>query len=130
MIINNSYFTGEIYIPHAKPSVSSKTKGVAIDMIAFIDDYERDALIKSLGYALSREFIAELDEDKPNGLKDTADVKWDELLNGKEYTDPSGQTVMWEGIRRKQPSTSTEYNRSFLADYVYFHYEQDNETTR
>ena len=130
MIINNSYFTGNIYIPHAKPGITDSVKGVSLDIVQFIEDYERECLMKCLGYALSREFMAELDDTKANGLKNDADTKWDELLNGVEYVDPDGNTVKWEGIRRKVPTTSTKYNKSFLADYVYFMYEQDNEAVR
>ena len=129
MIINNSYFKGDIYIAHAKPGITDSVTGVTLDINSFIDSYENEALMKCLGYSLSREFIAVLNSEKSNGLIVGADSKWDDLLNGKEYTDPNGVLVKWEGIRRKT-TTSTKYDKSFLADYVFFFYEQNEEIVR
>ena len=130
MIVINTYFKGEIYIPLANPSITKAVKGVALELEAFIEEYERDCLIKCLGFVLYNEFLAEIDMTESNGLKPTANAKWDDLLNGKTYTDVNGNNVVWAGIRQKVPNTSTTYNKSFLANYIYWYYEKNNEISR
>lgn len=127
MIIDNSYFIDEIFIPHAKPGITDDVTAVSQDIASFIDAYSRESLIKCLGFPLFKEFSEELDITKPNGLKDTALPKWDELLNGVEYTDASGNLTEWKGIRFK---TGTVYNKSFIADYVYYFYEKNEDDDR
>lgn len=130
MIIDNTYFKNELYIPHAKPSITSDITTVSAELDVFIDKYVRECLIKCLGLQLFREFESQLDKSKANGLKDTADVKWNDLLNGKEYTDSNGNLVYWRGIRFKNSVSDTRANRSFLANYVYFKYEQNYDDFR
>lgn len=130
MITNNTYYVNEIYIPHAKPSISSDVTTVSAELDAFIDEYERECLIKSLGFQLFTLFDAELDADETNGLKVTADAKWNELLNGKTYTNPAGDLVTWRGIRFKAKVTDTLNSRSFLANYVFYNYEQNADVFR
>jgi hypothetical protein len=129
MIINNTYFKGEVYIPHAKQSVSDNVTGVALDLKNFRDKYELDCLVRSLGRVLSTEFIAELDDTALDGLLPTAAAKWDDLLNGKTYVDANGDTVTWEGIRRESVIGSGVYDASFLANYVYFFYQENYHDT-
>ncbi len=128
MIIDNTYLINEIFIPHAKPSVTGDLTAVPGDMVSFIETYEAEALLKCLGYPLYKQFTDQLDSTQTDGLKTTADAKWDSLLNGTEYIDAvSGKTVYWPGIRRK---TGEIYNKSFLAEYVYFHYEKSQDDDR
>ena len=129
MITNNTYYINELYIPHAKPSVSSDVTTVSAELDSFIDDYERECLIKSLGFQLTTLFYDELDLLQPNFLKVTADSKWDDLLNGKTYTNKNGDLVSWRGIRYKNVP-SAEYNRSFLANYVFYNYESNADVFR
>jgi len=129
MIINNTYFKGELYIPEAKPSITSDVKDVEISIRDFIGEYVQDCLFKCLGSKLSTEFISMLDSNNQNGLKDAADAKWDDLLNGKSYTDPQGNEVVWRGIRWKS-RLEGDYDKSFLAAYVYFFYETNYTTHR
>ena len=130
MITNNTYFTNQLYIPHAKPSITSDVTTVSAELNAFIEKYERECLIKCLGFQLFKEFEAQLDSGETNGLKGGADTKWDDLLNGKEYTDPQGKLVNWRGIRFKNATGDTAPNRSFLANYVYYHYEENHDIFR
>jgi len=127
MIIDNSYFIDEIFIPHAKPSVTDDITAVSADIASFINTYAKECLVKCLGYALFKEFSAELDSTKPNGLKTDADEKWNKLLNGTEYTDATGALAEWKGIRFKSKDV---YNKSFLADYVYYFYEKSEDDDR
>jgi hypothetical protein len=132
MIIKNSYFKGEIYLPHAKPGATDAVIGVEANVNDFINEYVRDCLIKCLGVKLALEFIAELNPLEANGLKDTADAKWNLLLNGNpSYTDPndSQETLVWKGIRYKSFSGG-EYDKSFLAYYVYYFEEKNANVTR
>lgn len=128
MIITNTYFQGEIYLPHAKPGISDDVK-LERQVIGFIEDYTYDCLIKSLGSRLFYEFQTQLDIEKANGLKDSVDAKWNELLNGHTYDNPAGNEVVWRGIRYKS-SVSANYNRSFLADFVYFYYASNDAITK
>jgi len=127
MILNNSYFVNEIFIPHAKPSVTDNVTAISADLLYFIQEYETECLFKSLGFSLYKEFLSNLDETKPSYIKDGADEKWNKLLNGTEYVDSSGKPCIWKGIRRK---TGETYNKSFLADYVYYHYEKSADDDR
>lgn len=131
MIIDNTYFKNEIYIPNAKPAVTGALKGVALEVAFIIEEYTRDCLIKCLGYSLFLELESKLDITKPNGLKDGVDAKWDNLLNGTTYVNPLGKSVKWRGIRfativAAEPVPDT----SFLAYYVYYFYERNAYITK
>lgn len=129
MIINNGYFKNEIYIPHAKPEITDDVTTVASDMLDFIEAYSRDCLVKCLGFALFKEFSGQLDPVEANGLKSGADQKWDDLLNGKEYTNTDGKLTEWRGLRY-QNNPDGLYDKSLIAEYVYFHYEKDQDDNR
>jgi len=130
MIINNTYFKADIYLPHAKPNASDGVVEVENEVLDFINEYARDCLFKSLGSVLFYEFIAELDPLQTNGLKVGSVAKWNDLLNGKSYTDSQGNAVVWRGIRYKSIDSLDDPDRSFLANYVYFHYESNDFITR
>lgn len=124
MIVNNTYFKGEIFIPHAKPSITDSTTGVADEIIDFIDEYEEDCLINCLGSSLYDDLLLNIDTNEASLIDPLADDKWDWLMNGLTYTCPTtGLDKNWKGIRFKTTSSS-EYNRSFLAYYIYYFYEK------
>lgn len=125
MITDNTYYVDELYIAHAKPSITSDVTTVGSDLSNFIYEYEREALIKCLSLTLFNEFEKVLDKSKANGLIDTADQKWDDLLNGVEYVDARGKTVSWRGIRYKLRTADTKPTKSFLANYVFYYFERD-----
>jgi hypothetical protein len=126
-IVNNTYFANEIFLPHAKPSISDDVTAIDADITAFIETYEEEVLVRCLGYALYKLFVAQLDSNQPNGLIVGAAAKWDELLNGTEFTDSEGELVKWKGIRYK---TGSVYNKSFIADYIYYQYEKSVDDSR
>ena len=134
MIINNTYFKGDIYLPHAKPGITDSITDVEAKVLDFIDQYEAECLEECFGNRLALEFFSNLDDTEPTLIKSGADAKWDELLNGKAYTNPSGDEVVWKGIRRVTTSlgsaNSLVYDKSFLAQYVYFFYESNAHITR
>tara|TARA_R110000803_G_scaffold39891_1_gene86002 strand:+ start:6896 stop:7564 length:669 start_codon:yes stop_codon:yes gene_type:complete len=125
MIINNTYFKGELYLAHAKPGITDGVTEVEGAVNEFINDYSREVLFKSLGSKLFYNFESQLDETNANGLIAGSDSKWDDLLNGKTYTNPDGELVVWRGIRYKSRSTG-DYDRSFITNYVYFFFQSDN----
>lgn len=127
-VTKNTYYKNELYISHAKPSITSDVTTVSAELDDFILEYERECLVKCLGLQLAKEFISQLDDTKANGLVAGADAKWNDLLNGKTYTNPSGEVVEWLGIRRKDSKDS--YTISFLANYVYYQYEQNYDIFR
>lgn len=131
MIIDNTYFKNEIYIPNAKPAVTGALKGVALEVAFIIEEYSRDCLIKCLGYSLFLELESKLDITKPNGLIDGVDEKWNELLNGVTYVNTLGKTVKWRGIRFATiNSAEPVIDTSFLAYYVYYFYERNAYITK
>ncbi len=129
-ITNNTYYKDEIYIPHAKPSVTANVTTVSAELDIFIEEYERDALIKCFGFQLYTLFYVELDDTQTNGLDAGADAKWDDLLNGKEYTNPADDAVAWRGIRYKAKFADALPSKSFLANYVFYNYEQNADIFR
>lgn len=130
MIVNGAYFIGDIYLPYAKPGVTSGVSDVENDIKIFINEYEVECLEKCLGLSLFNEFADNLDTTESDYIKDGSDTKWNQLLNGHSYTNPNGDEVVWKGIRRKTKELgvddSDEYNKSFLADYIYFFHEKSN----
>lgn len=122
MIVNNTFYSGELYIPQAKPSI---TNGIGTDDdFAFINNqYEEDCLIKCLGSEMYNDLVDNIDTGQANLLKVTADTKWDYLINGERYIINS-KNKSWRGLRFKSPITNSTYNFSLLAYYVFFHYEK------
>ena len=128
MIIDKTYFRSSIYLPEAKPGLGDEPANLKLQDV--IDEYAYDCLLKSLGKKLSKEFISQLDPNEANGLLAGADAKWNDLLNGKEYTANDGTEKEWRGIRFKNSPLDTDYNVSLIAFYVYFFHEQINNETR
>ena len=135
MIINTTYFKGDIYLPHAKPGISDSITDVESKVVDFINEYDQDCLEKCLGIRLATEFFNKLDSSTPTFIKVGEDVKWNRLLNGHTYTKANGDVVVWKGIRRGtvslgEPVINCKHDKSFLADYVYFYYESNSFITR
>lgn len=124
MIIDNTYFIDEIYIPNAKPGITNSIKSVDADLVRLINEKTRECLIKCLGFNLFSEFAAVLDDTSPDGLLPATAQKWDDLLNGASYINPEGENVEWRGIRHA--TDGIVYDRSFLADYCFYWYERND----
>ena len=115
MIISRSYFKGEIKIPNAEDTApNSNLLGNVSKLELFIEEYERDVLVKCLGYPLFREFQSELDSENSNGIKSTSQKKWDDLLNGKDYQ-INGKPVKWRGLIFEEG----KLKQSLIAYYVF-----------
>lgn len=149
-------FKNDIYLPHAKASITDSVTDVESKLDDFINIYEREALEKCLG-KLSLELFRNLDSSEPNLIKTGSDEKWDWLVNGHTYFRNNNDEVVWRGLRTRiqelgsvvaDPDESggesaesvssggsidvvpIEYDYSFLAEYIYFFYEQNDFISR
>jgi hypothetical protein len=101
--IDSTYFVGEINIPNAATETS---------LTQAITQYEKEILIKLLGYKLYSLLIADL----LNGVPQTQ--KYLDLVNGKEFThyyNGGTYTIKWEGLK----NTSLQ---SLISYYVFYNY--------
>lgn len=109
-IIDGSYFIKELYVPNADEINS----GSGDELSLFIDDKARQCLKNALGYTLYNE----LDGNITNGTLNTAaPAKWQNLVNGVEYT-LSGNTFKWQGLIYIEGLMK----KSLLATYVYYYW--------
>lgn len=109
MIIDKSYFIGEINIPNTDKTAI----GELVDK--FIEKYEPKFLDETLGYNLAKAFRAGLDEY-------TVDQKWTDLLEGVEYVDANNKTRYWVGF------ITESFPKSPIANYVYYWFIRNNHT--
>lgn len=121
MIITDSYFTGDIYIPQ----VGSGASNIANDKTRLqnaIDKYEVEILVKGLGRKLCKEFYDQIDPNTRSIKTGVSDAKWGLLLNGDEYTD-GGKDYFWRGLVDKTGNLT----ESLMAYYIYFHYVREGQ---
>lgn len=118
-IIDSTYFEqGNLYIPNNKDLAAEPTgsPSAVTDLDSFITKYERRLLINALGvtlYDLLQTALADLG---------AADQKWQDLVNGKNYTNPDGNVRRWNGLKGFD-------KQSVIAFYVFTEYlRNDNET--
>lgn len=121
-IITRSYFDGIALIANATDSDPDKNLlGNANQLDNYIRKYEREVLIKCLGYPLYKIFLQQFTVDA-NGhhiLSGGALAKWGQLLNGYEYT-IGIKTYNWRGLVFSDTIAGSEvYQQSLIAYYVY-----------
>lgn len=124
MITSNIYYKADIHIPNVinpTPTVNDLSKGG--ELLLYISTYERDVLIKLLGYSLYKEFSDQFDVDANDQwtIKPLADQKWKDLLNGKEYT-IDNVTYNFRGLIFSEGIGTSLINRSLLSYYVYYNF--------
>lgn len=121
-IINRTYFRDDIRLANIHDPSPNKEAGNGLLLDGFILKYEREVLIKCLGYPLFKLFKAQFDIDATTGvwtLKDDADAKWDELLSGTEYQ-INDRDAIWKGLVYSYSDVAdAEPNKSLIAPYVY-----------
>ncbi len=108
--IDSSYFVGEALIPNLTANVTNVNQA--------IDQYEKEILIKLLGYKLYSLLMADCTDDSP------VTQIYKDLVEGAEFTHIyQGQEILmkWEGLQ----NTSKQ---SLIAYYVYFQYVQRDVT--
>tara|TARA_R110000850_G_scaffold34863_2_gene93572 strand:- start:9498 stop:10160 length:663 start_codon:yes stop_codon:yes gene_type:complete len=125
MIIDNTYFYGEFYLPQAKPSLHAENS-VASKVTDYIDEYSSMCLLKCLGYILFEEFASVLNPIRENGLEDNSAQKWSDLLNGKSYV-REGKNVKWRGLRYKE--IGSDKYKSLLVPYIYYYFKLQTQTS-
>lgn len=99
-IISPSIFAGEIEIPNVSQAE------IEADVQDSINRYEKEVLIKLLGYPLYKELIAAVP---------VSGDKWDKLINGDEFSFVLNSVTVetkWEGLNQ------------LIAYYVYFKHRQ------
>jgi len=118
-IIDETYFErGGLYIPNNKDITVEPTGSptVVTELTDFITKYERKLLINALGVTLYDLLVVAMDDI------DNADQKWQDLVNGKNYTNANGNVKRWNGLRGFD-------KQSLVAMYVFTEYlRNDNET--
>ena len=108
MIIDKTYFIGEINIP------GLQSTDVQAKLNVFINKYESEYLELALGYSFAKLFAAGLAADTPP-------TKWTDLKDGAEYENADGITKKWKGL-------SNSMKNSPIANYVYYWHTRDNAT--
>ncbi len=102
-IIDETYFIGKIDLPTDNVNRVNKLQ-------TYIDDSEKEYLIKALGYELYKLFIAYVANPTP-----TVD-RYDDILNGSDFTNiTTNKLDNWNGLQ------NTEL-KSFLAYFSYYEF--------
>ena len=107
-IISPSFFVANINIPN------SGDASIASTINWFIQKYETRFLQNALGYPLYKAYLA-----TPSA------ARFQDILNGKEYTDWNGRTTKWDGLVINLSDTQ---KTSPIANYVYYWYTRNNIT--
>lgn len=108
-IIDTTFFVANINIPN------SGDTDIASTINWFIQKYEKQFLQKALGYPLYKAF-----ETSPEAQR------FQDILNGKEYTDWNGRLTKWDGLVIEVSDTQKQ---SPIANYVYYWYYRNNVTS-
>ena len=119
MIIDPSYFVGEIHISQVGASASKIVNNNTL-IERFIDQYEVEFINKAIGRIKAKEFFDNIDPLSGNVNAD-ADIKWHHLMDGYNYTF-CDRDYCWRGLRY----SSGVLNLSVIAYYVYYRYMTDN----
>ena len=110
MFIDSTYFTGELAVPNAANETA---------LTQAITQYEKEILIKLLGYKLYSLLVADLVNNEP------VTQIYIDLVNGVEFTHAYNGVdylLKWEGLINSGKI-------SLLAYYVYYKYVERNITT-
>lgn len=115
-LIDVTYFKRELFVPNADDTDRQTYK----ELNEFIDGDVRQYLRDNLGYAL----FSDLDSQITDGnLNSDADAKWQNLVNGVEYT-KDGKTLYWQGLLQVEGS----FKRSLLANLVFVNWLENNQS--
>ncbi len=117
-LINAQYFVGNLLIPNAT-EVS-----VAGTINFYINKYEKEFLVKLLGYQLYKAYEA-----------DPTEQRFKDIIEGVEFTEYNGNLAKWNGLVEvlvPEPTTPATtpigQKQSIIANYVYFYYRKFNMT--
>ena len=108
MLINETYFQGDIMIPNITEVHSDN------DFVRGLIESESRLLLESvLGFELFNEFVSNLDGN--GNLKPDAGQKWKNLVYGNIY-EVGNINHQFKGLIQETPL----YKTSLIADYVYY----------
>jgi hypothetical protein len=124
MIIDKSYFQGNLNIPNVQENLTplGGRRGNQSNLDSYIAKYEVKVMKDALGLVAYKSFIASFEAN--GDVKPTADQRWKDLINGVEYT-YNGEDYEWEGLRY----TLGTYSYSLIADYVFSIFLNDTSRT-
>lgn len=118
MLIDKSYFVGELNIPNTdKPYILQR-------LALFINKLEPGLLQDILGYELYKAYsvgTASYDADGSNSL---IAGRWIDLIEGKEYTGTDNKLHKWKGLVYEH----ADQLYSLIANYIYWHWIKDQTT--
>jgi len=103
-LIDSTYFAFDINVPASDYN----------NLDAYITKYEKEILMKLLGYELYKLVAAYDAGTSPQRIKD--------LVEGKEYTLTSGELIKWNGLKNTDKI-------SLIAYYTYYWFVRDNSTS-
>jgi hypothetical protein len=95
MLIDRTYFIGELNIPNANGTANNNAVPALTDW--FIEKYEEKFLKELLGHELYKALKAGM-------LEDPVPQKWTDLIEGVEYTDTASKIRFWPGLIIQPPS--------------------------
>lgn len=120
MIIDGSYFVNDIYLPQVGRDASTVANNRE-NLDGFIYDREPEILEMGLGSSLYNEFNGQFTDAEK--LREDADQKWKDLLNGKQYVNGNIE-YNWRGLIYERAGRPM----SLIAYYVYYWYVKDGVT--
>ena len=112
-IIDKTYFTKELHIPH----IEEPTSDASIELDASIDRFVSQFLKETLGNVLFEELKTNITDGE---LDDDAPLKWFNLVDGCNYT-IDGSVYTWQGLKYSEGA----FKVSLLANYVYLNQYQN-----
>lgn len=80
MIVKTTDFSLDAYIPNKDDAPFSDLIGNETELQGFIDTYEKEVLIRTLGYDLYIDYIANFESD--GSYKPSTEQKWKDLTDG------------------------------------------------
>jgi len=127
MLIDNSYFKGELKVPNSQSSLAplSDRTGNVQKIEEYIQRYERQVLIYALGLTNYNDLISYIDPITGDWIDEGATPqKWLDYVDGTEYQ-IDGVDFEWKGIRFVEGNQ----NYSLIAYYVFAKFLPDISTS-
>lgn len=139
MITTSKHFHSDVFIPNLKGCIN-----VYPALKIQIGIFEKEALINALGVCLADELLNQFEYDsdeKIYNLKPDTDEKWVWLLNGRTYEydgsccfsvgccgDKCKKFVYPGIIQELEFDPTTQFEKNYLAYYIYYHFQTINES--
>lgn len=112
LIVDTTFFFGELEIPQVTEAY------VQSYVTSLIQEHEPRFLEQLFGYAMYKDYLA-----------NQAASKYQDIINGKEYTDAAGVLRKWKGLKYATLAGPPPAKfKSAIANYIYFRYMQDSQT--